>query len=295
MFEVHLKGHVRTEPESGVTPANWQPLTWPTGEGAPAYDPDKGGNVFDDTLKAIEKIVSSEVRKEKYTIQVGADLTIVEPPMFQVERSVKEGSAKNTKVGDPVAVRNPDGRDLTFSLAGDGADKFSVAPVGGAAQVKVNEAAGLDYEGKSSYDLTLEVTDGKDRENNPDPAIDHQIALKIKLIDINFPTSLSTTVSDPSPATGESVTITVTMNNPPRGLARDNFSIALDRLLGGVVSRIDSATLDRNATNPVATFTVTESEAVTVYYTAQASMWVTEGGGHIEFVTGDQTSVTWGN
>ena len=295
VLEVHVKGHVRTVPAPpGFTVGKWQPLTWPTKAGTPAYDPDTGGDAFNKTLNEIEKAITSEVRKERYTIQVGGDLTLVDPPMFQVERSVEEGSEKDTNVGDPVAVHNPDGRDLTFSLAGDGADKFSVAPVDGGAQVKVNEAAGLDYEGKPSYGLILEVSDGRDRENNPDPSIDHRIALKVNLIDIDFSTHLSATVSDSSPAVNENVTVTVTMHNPPANM-HNGFSIYMTRTKGSQQYDIDPVSYDRNARNPTATFTLSENRTGTVYYSPGATMWITTGGGHDEFVAGGDFTITWGN
>ena len=295
VLEVHVKGHVRTVPAPpGFTLGEWQPLTWPTGQGAPAYDPDNGGAEYSETLKAIEKVVTSEVRRERYTIQVGGDLTIVEPPMFQVVRSVEEGSEKDTNVGDPVAVRNPGGRDLTFSLTGDGADRFSVDEVDGGAQVKVNEDAGLDYEGKPSYDLTLEVSDGRDRLNNPDPSIDHRIALKINLLDIDHNTYFTATVSNHNPAVGETVTINVTLHNPPAHMARNNLKLYLDRKPGSV-TQVLPHTIDRNAPNPTATFTVTEHRSRTKYYAPLATMWVTTGGGHFEYAGGDQITITWGN
>ena len=107
-------------------------------------------------------------------------------PMFVVTRSVPEHSPVNTLVGGPIAVMDPDDDTLTFTLTGEGAEKFTATSVEGAAQIKVAGHAHLKYSTKSSYDLVLAVKDRKDVSGNADEATDHTIALKIDIIGVTI-------------------------------------------------------------------------------------------------------------
>ena len=158
-----------------------------------------------------------------YTIQSGP-LNFNDQPMFQVERSVAENSAAGVKVGAPVPVANgDDGDTLAYGLTGKGSSLFDVAGApGGGAQVTVAAGALLDYETKSTYDLVLGVSDGKDHEGSPDPSIDSAVALKITLTDVTGAPKVAIQVDDPAPATGETVTLTSSLSGdiPPPALIR---------------------------------------------------------------------------
>ncbi len=71
--------------------------------------------------------------------------------------NVAENTAVGTDIGDPVVAADPDAGDtLTYALGGDDKEHFSIDSASG--QLKTKEA--LDYEGQSSYSLTVTATDG---------------------------------------------------------------------------------------------------------------------------------------
>ena len=68
-----------------------------------------------------------------------------------VSRSVAE-NAKGASVGDPVTAI--DDNPLIYTLSGDGSDDFEVDNSG-----QITTAEKLDYEGRSSYTITVTATD----------------------------------------------------------------------------------------------------------------------------------------
>ena len=181
VLEVHLKGHVRQEEPEGAGSEwdGWKPIT-------------------------DEETVTSEVRE--YTFQVGP-LTVNDSPTFGVVRSVKENSNGGTKVGDPIKVFTSDSDVLHYSLSGPGADKFYANAVHGGAQISVRVGAVLDYEAKQTYDLLLNVSDGKDREGNPEEyfTVDDTIVVQVNLVDV--PPGIGVDVNKVNPRVGETVRI----------------------------------------------------------------------------------------
>ncbi len=130
-------------------------------------------------------------------------------PMFQITRSVLDKSPAGTPVGDPIPVKEPNSGDtLTFTLTGAGADKCTVSSVSGDAQVAVASGANLRYETEPSYDLTLGVSDGKDANDT----VDHTIGV---LIEVGPISQATLDVSNTSPNVGQSVKLSVTIQNPP--------------------------------------------------------------------------------
>ena len=93
----------------------------------------------------------------------------------QVERSVAENSAAGALVGDPIVVAGANA-SATYALAGNGSDLFAVEPNSDYnAQIEVAAGADLDYETATSYDLTLQVSNGAEQED---------IALRISVTDV---------------------------------------------------------------------------------------------------------------
>ena len=149
-----------------------------------------------ETLTITETNDQGEEELKKYPVPVAdpnsandtdtADITVETssntPPMFTVKRSVAGNSAAGTSVGDPVGVKDPNSGDtLTFSLTGTGADQFTASQVSGGAQIAVANGASLDSATKSTYDLVLGVSDGKDANGNTDPSVDATIGVRINL------------------------------------------------------------------------------------------------------------------
>ena len=156
---------------------------------------------FEPVIEA--ETVTSEVRR--YTFHVG-DLAVNHDPMFEVERSVPENSAAGTDVGEPICVKDLEDDTACFTLSEHGAhETFTINGATDAdtcgtltavsrdandmlcAQIQVKEGASLDFETTASYDLILQVSDGKDHESNKDPAphkhIDDSIAVRIAVED----------------------------------------------------------------------------------------------------------------
>ena len=124
----------------------------------------------------------------------------VRPPFFAgVTRSIVEHAVPNAHAGDPVAVRNPDGRPLTFKLAGRGSDKFAIQDN---VQIVLAANATLDYEKQWEYRLILHVSDGVDSMGNPDTSTDDSIPVFIEVIDTpegSVHPTVTFSISNPDP------------------------------------------------------------------------------------------------
>ena len=72
-------------------------------------------------------------------------------------REVAENNVENANVGAPVSATDPDPGDvLTYSLSGTDAASFTIDSSG---QISVATGVTLDYEGKKSYRVTVQVSD----------------------------------------------------------------------------------------------------------------------------------------
>ena len=84
-------------------------------------------------------------------------------------RSIAENMASNTNIGDVVAATDSDtGDTLTYTLSGTDASSFSIVSTSG--QLQTNAA--LNYESKTSYSVTVSVSDNKGGSDNIDVTID---------------------------------------------------------------------------------------------------------------------------
>jgi len=227
---------------------------------------------------------------KQYTIQVGSKLDETEPPLFELTRSLKENSPAGTNVGKPVAVRyEGDVTNLSFSLAGDGAENFTVDNVNGAAQVKVASNAILDYETGPNFDLTLQVTDGHDHEGNKDPSpphIDHNVGLGIDLKNVSEPATLTIRASNSNPKPGEEVTI--------RAILGDTLILYPGTLTQSWRER-DTGTgewTNLEFSDIVWSFTAKHDAGVSKEY--DLNIWIDNGQSTQNFGHGPIT-VTWGN
>ena len=73
--------------------------------------------------------------------------------------SVAENTLPNTDVGAPVAATDRDGDVLTYTLEGADADSFDILSTSDGGQIRTS--APLNHEEKSSYAVTVRVTDGR--------------------------------------------------------------------------------------------------------------------------------------
>ena len=71
---------------------------------------------------------------------------------------------------------------LTYSLTGEGADKFTVSTVDGGVQLAVAADAIVDdYDVVRSYTLTLSMSDGRDDYNNVDNSVDGETLVRVNV------------------------------------------------------------------------------------------------------------------
>ena len=96
------------------------------------------------------------------TITVTINVTDAnDAPIFtdgeSTSRSVAENTATGNNIGSVVAATDADNDTLTYSLSGTDVESFGIVGTSGQLQT----SAALDYETKSSYTVTVSVSDGK--------------------------------------------------------------------------------------------------------------------------------------
>ena len=98
-------------------------------------------------------------------------------------RTVPEDTPEGQNVGAPVSAEDPESDTLTYSLSGTDAGSFEIDSNG---QLRVATGVELDYEGKRTYRVTVQVSDGKD-ENDADDmgAIDDRQNVTITVTNVN--------------------------------------------------------------------------------------------------------------
>ncbi len=105
-----------------------------------------------------------------------------------VSRSVPENTQElaDKSLGDPVGAEDGNAQDtLTYILGGPDAAHFDIISTSGQLQVK----DALDFEGKSSYEVTVDVRDGRAADGSVEdpPAIDATITVNISVTDVAEP------------------------------------------------------------------------------------------------------------
>ncbi len=203
-----------------------------------------------------------------------------EPPAFDTSFTaleVDENTATNTGIGSPVAALDPESDGLAYSLAGADSSWFDVDAPSGQIMTKdmLDHESRTDSNGDNVYELTLQVSDGKDEAGNADSAVDAKTTVSITVRNVNEPpefdsATLDLTVIENTPS-GTSVGGPVT--------ARDPESDTLEYALSGVDSglfEIDSST-GQLRTGDATAFDIefpTDSNADNVY---ELKVQVTDG------------------
>ena len=108
------------------------------------------------------------------------------PPQFATATAtltVNGRTAPGVKIGAPITATDPDTDDtLVYSLSGTDADSFDIDAATGQLKSKVT----LDYETKTSHQVTVEVTDGKNGLGEDDTTIDASISVTIEVTDTDY-------------------------------------------------------------------------------------------------------------
>ena len=98
--------------------------------------------------------------------------------------SVAENAPPNTNIGDPVAASDHESAALTYSLVGTDASSFDIASSSGQIKTKgrLDHESPADSGSNNVYDVTVQVTDGKDAGGNANTSVDDTIGVTITVI-----------------------------------------------------------------------------------------------------------------
>ena len=146
---------------------------------------------------------------------VAAQVQQSEPvPVFDegaaATRQAAESANAGVHVGAPVTATAADDGTLTYSLSG--AAEFTIDATDG--QIRVAGGAALDFETKSSYLVTVGVSNGKDASGDPDAAIDATISVTIAVTDVDEPPPAPVAPSVTRPASAPETSLDVTWTAP---------------------------------------------------------------------------------
>ena len=136
-----------------------------------------------------------------------------EAPEFPTEttsRSVEENAGADAEVGLPVAAIDPDeGDTLTYTLSGAGASSFSIDGDG-----QIRALSSLDSDVQATYEVTVDVHDGRAADGSPSAATDDTIVVTITVTDINEPPTLTGPSTPEFAENGTGDVATYTANDP---------------------------------------------------------------------------------
>ena len=137
---------------------------------------DEGGNAdtsVDDVIGVIVTVTNVEEPGEVISLTI--------------QMVIEENASANSDVGAPVQAVALEFAELTYSLEGVDADSFDIDSSSGQITTRVT----LDYEspadanGDNVYEMTAQVTDGKDPEGNSDTSVDDEIGVIIRVVNVN--------------------------------------------------------------------------------------------------------------
>ena len=162
---------------------------------------------------------------EAVSARVGAPPPVNSAPVFQAAEDGRREAPENTGAGDavgvPVEATDANASDpmvndpLVYSLIGPDAASFTIDS--GSGQLRLAPDVTLDYEGKRTHRLTVQVTDGRDQNgDDDDDAIDDTINVVISVTDVNEPPEVT---GDEAPSIQEnasSAVATYTAADPER-------------------------------------------------------------------------------
>ena len=120
-------------------------------------------------------------------------------------RSVAENTAATQNIGSAVAATDADAADtLTYTLSGTDAASFGIVSSSGQLQTK----ASLDYETKTSYTVTVSVSDSKNADGAADTAVDASTTVTISVTNMDEAGSVSFDSTTATVGTALAATIT---------------------------------------------------------------------------------------
>ena len=235
-------------------------------------------------------------------------------------REVEENSAGGTAVGALVAATDLNAGNaavndpLVYSLTGTDAASFTIDA--GTGQISVAAGVTLDYEGKRSYRVTVEVTDGRDQNGDDDmDAIDDRQNVTITVTNVNEAPVVTGAETPSLEENSDAAIATYTAADPERdsitwSVSVDDFWISSRGQLyfrtpptyeGQTTYQVTVTATDDDETTPLSgtlevTVTVTDAEEEGVVAIAPARGWVDVSTQFTADLTDDDggiTGTTW--
>ena len=145
-------------------------------------------------------------------------------PMATTSRSVEENAEPNADVGLPMVADDPDDGDtLIYTLSGTDALLFSIGADG-----QITAKSSLDSDVRATYEVTVEVHDGRAADGSPSTTIDDTIVVTIMVSDVNEPPTLTGTTTVSIAENSGTNVATYSADDPERGtltwdLSGDDF------------------------------------------------------------------------
>ena len=125
------------------------------------------------------------MQREDEEVVIPINISVIdvnEAPSISTE--TQDSYAENLSIGSVlvgVATTDPENQEVTYSLSGEGSDKFTIDEAG-----NITLAESFDFEAKASYTLTVTATDGE---------LSSETEVLINVGDINEVPSLSSTLA----------------------------------------------------------------------------------------------------
>ena len=182
--------------------------------------------------KTAEKVAANAVQVSLYTVPAFANASET--------LTVAEDAADGDTVGTVSAV-DEDDDTLTYSVSGTDVDAFNAnfSLDAATSEITVRTGATLDYEAKSSYAVTLSVTDGEDVSGNAETlaTTDDTVAVTINLTNVEETGSVSLSTATPR----VDVALTATLTDPDGGITGTTWQWSISDTAAGTFTGISGA------------------------------------------------------
>ena len=132
-----------------------------------------------------------------------ASIDVNEPPEFgstALDLVVLENTKAGALIGSPVLAVDPESDTVAYSLAGADSGHFEIESTTG--QISAGASATFDLEmpsdanGDNVYELTVQVTDGRDISGSRDDSVDAEVVVTIGVTDVNEPPEFGSAALD---------------------------------------------------------------------------------------------------
>ena len=223
-----------------------------------ALDYDQKSSYSNLTVRATDS--GGLVSSVPVTINV-TEVAVNSAPVFtdgtSTTRSIAENSAPGTNIGTPVAATDADNDTLTYTLGGTNAASFEIVRTSG--QLRIRRTT-LDYETKSSYSVTVNVSDGNGGSDS--------IAVTINVTDVEeTPANSAATFTEGTSTTrtvAENTALGTHVGSAVAATVAHNYSLTYTLAGADAAAFTISSTTGQLRTNAAIDYEVKNSYTVTV-------------------------------